>query len=369
MWQAFWAIARKELIQAYRNKAMLQKIVVLQVIELLMLAWIDLSVRNLPTVIVDHDHTVESRELVARITATHTFDVKYSTTSHEQARSHLRAGRAKVAVIIPPEYARRMAAGDETQILALVDGSDSTSSAQAVASLDGVVGRLEVEKEGGGGDRSAVEITPLPNLLFNPQGKHSSFILPGLLAIILGFAYSMLGAMGIAMERQFGNLERLLMTPMNFNGLILGKLAPYAALGVLNSVIYIGVMRIGFGVPIRGSALLLALCTALYVVTILALGCFFAAKAAHVGQAMDVFYVTTPSLVMSGYIFPLSSVPKWLLPISYALPQTHFIEIMRGICLRGADGIELAPHIAYLVIAPIILTIAAARRFASAVMQ
>lgn len=370
MWQAFWAIGFKEIMHLTRNKAGLKMLVFVQVVSFAMLAWMDFTVQNMPTVIVDQDRTAKSRELLERVAATHTFDLKYITSSIEQARAHIRAGRAKVAIVVPPDYSRLRAAGGEAQVQILVDGSDGATSAQAIASMDGIAARMNLEAREADPDRPNARVTAHTMLLYNPEGSVPSFMLPGLLAILLGSAYSVRAMGSLAHERDAGNLERLLMTPMNYSGLILGKLVPWFFLGMINAAVYIVVIRYGFNVPIRGSSLLLIGVTALYVLTIVALGTYFAASSPDGGAAHGKWHISLfPATMLSGYLFPLASLPKLLLPIAYALPHTHFIALMRGICLRGATATELAPHVAYLVLAPIILTVMSARRFSQTIMQ
>jgi ABC-2 type transport system permease protein len=369
VWQALWAIALKELIQSVRTTQALKRLFTMQVLNFLMLANIDATVRELPTVIVDRDHTVESRVFVDRLAATHTFQIAYSTSSVEQARGHVKAGRAKVAIVIPPDYARTLAAGGDAEILALVDGSDSTSSSQAVAVINGIVARINLEVQDTEGD-DLPTVTPHNVLMFNPEGRTVSFMLPGFLAITLGLGFTGIAMRRIVAERAAGNIDRLLMTPLPTTGLIFGKILPYFAIGCLNAAIFLLVIRFGFQVPIRGSLLILTVGTMLYVLTVLTLGAFIAAGAQTIGEANSLYYIVTfPAVMLSGYIFPLSALPKVLLPVSYAMPQTHFIELMRGVCLRGADAKELAPDLLYLVIAPIVLSIAASVRFERSVVR
>jgi ABC-2 type transport system permease protein len=368
-WDGFLAIANKELTHAFRNKAMLKTLVLSQCLNLGVLAWIDLTVRELPTVIVDQDRSEQSRELVQLIGATGTFKIKYLTSSTDQARSHIRAGRAKVAVVIPPDYARLRTSLGNARVLALVDGSDAASSAQAAASLEGVAAHVNVQTQ-----REAVATAPRVTahavLLFNPQGRTSSFMLPALLAVLLAEFYTGLGMMSLGRERQGGNLERLVMTPMSLTGLILGKLAPWFGIGVVNAIVYLLVSRFLFGVPIRGGVPVLLASTMLYVLTCVAIGSFLAAGAKGPGDAQSkLFFFYYPVIWFSGYIFPLSSLPKVFLPVAYALPQTHFIEIIRGICLRGATASDLWPHLAYFTLAPIVLTAWSVRRFSRSIMQ
>jgi ABC-2 type transport system permease protein len=141
-------------------------------------------------------------------------------------------------------------------------------------------------------------------------------------------------------------------------------------MGVVNSIVYMLIIRWGFDVPIRGSLVVLMLAITLFTLSSLAFGSFAASKAKNAGEAGLIFgIVLLPTTMLTGYVFPLSCVPKFLLPISYALPHTHFIEVMRGVCLRGASLSELAPHLIYLALSPLVLTVLAARRFASSVMQ
>jgi ABC-2 type transport system permease protein len=364
----FWAIAQKE-IAHFRNRKYLKAMVISQCLDFAVMAWIDITARELPTVIVDQDHTSESRELIERVAATKTFDIKYATSSTEQARGHIRAGRAKVAVVIPSDYGRMRAGRGTAQILAIIDGSDGATSAQAAASIQGVAGRMNLEAQQESVNATP-QLTPHAVLLFNPQGSMSSFMLPGLLAIILSNFYMAMAAASLTSERDGGNLERLLMTSMNHSALILGKLAPWLLIGVLNAASYILVTHFGLGVPIRGSLVLLVVTVMLYVLTTVSLGSFVAAGAPNGRVAgASLFYIGFPALWFSGYIFPIASLPVVLRPISYALPHTHFIEMMRGICLRGADASELAPHLIYLIVAPILLMIGSVWRFSKSIMQ
>jgi ABC-2 type transport system permease protein len=368
-WYGFAAIVKKEILQTLRNKTRLRMLLLFQCLDFAMLVGIDVTVREVPAVLVDQDHTDESRALVERISATGTFDLKYATTSTDQARDHIRAGRARVAIVIPPDYGRVRQMNGDAHLLALLDGSDSASSGQAAASLQGVASRLNLEAQQEVVEATATT-TPHAVLLFNPQGSLSSFMLPGLLALILAESYAVFAMRSLAGERDAGNLERLLMTPMSHAALIFGKLIPWFLLGVANGVLYLLVSRFAFGVPIRGSVMLLFFALSLYVLTEVTLGAFIAAGAESAGDAQGtLFYMGFPVFWLSGYIFPLASLPKVLLPVSYALPETHFIEIMRGICLRGADATELAPHLLYFAIAPIVLTVGSIWRFSRSIMS
>ncbi len=364
MGRALLAIIYKEFVHFRRNPAVLRRVLLSQAINVLLLAWLDVIVHDMPAVIVDQDHTVESHEVIERIAATKTFDLKYATSSVDQARDHIRAGRARAAIVIPPGYGRARAEREPGRLLALVDGSDPVASAQAQGAVTGVATQMNIEaqEERVGGGQS---FTTHDVLLFNPEGRTANFMLPALLVVSLGIVLSMGAIRTLVSERTGGYLERILMTPVPYWTFIAGKLVPWFVLGLINSVGFLVVARWGFAVPIRGSLALLVGTTALYVATILAIGAWIASGARTMREAQNIWGLWNfPTVFLTGYVFPLSSLPKWLLPISYALPQTHFIEVMRGVCLRGATARELAVEIAYLTVMPIVVTILAAIRFA-----
>lgn len=366
---AIWAIVIKEFVQLTRTRMALKRLFTFQILNFLMLAGIDVTVRDMSLAIVDQAHTIESRDLVDKIVATKTFSAKFVTSSEEQAREHIRSGRAKAAVVIAPDFGRARAAGDTGQFLLLVDGSDSMSSTQAISAISGVAARVNAEVE-----QEYVEPGPTVSvhtvLLFNPTGRTSSFMLPAVLVLSLATGYSGSAMRRLVMERAGGHLERLVMTPVNALSLIVGKLVPWFVIGMANVVLFLLVMHFAFQVPVRGSVPLLLGAASLYVVTVLSVGLAIAAGAKGMADANTTWAIVMfPAIFLSGYVYPLSSLPKWLLPVSYAMPQTHFLEIMRGICLRGANASELAPELVYLVVAPLFFGITAAIRFKRSILD
>lgn len=354
------AIAWKEFRQVFRNRFVLRMTATFQITQLLLLGFIDLRARDLPLVICDQDQSSYSRELIQKISATGTFDHRFSTTSIAQAREHVRAGRAKVAVVIPPDFHRERASGTTGRVLALVDGSDSVATGQALAAIEGMTAQIEVNSQ----DRAPESITTRSMLLYNPEGNTSHFTLPALVAMVMANAYMVMAGIGLARERQMGTLERLLMTPLDFTGFILGKLTPYFVLALINASLLLLVMRWGFQVPVRGNLLLLGFSLAVFLGTSLGIGMFIAAGANSIPEVTgNTARISIPMLFLSGYLFPLTSLPIWLRPIAYALPATHMIEIMRGITLRDATFTDLWGHIAYLFVTAVIILTLAVQRF------
>jgi len=366
LWRSFVAVALKEVVHAQRDKFALRQLIIMQTMQLLMLGFIDTTVHDLPMVVVDQDQSSESRELIAKVKATGTFDMKFATNSQGQARDLIRAGRASVGLIIPPDYHLHRSRGEPASALVLVDGSDPVSSNQATGSINGLAAQMNFESAGS--VNAAPQLVPHSIVLYNPQGRTANYLLPSLLAIMVGTAFLVLSGNALVRERDRGNLERLLMTPVNLTGLMLGKLAPYFFIGLLDVAGFLLVMRWVFSVPINGSMIVLGTAMVLYLLTVLSLGTFLASSARSApefnGKA-GLFML--PNFFLSGYVFPLTSVPMVLLPLSYMLPATHMISVMRGIVLRGAGFGDLLPDFVYLAVAPVLLTLLSARRFAASV--
>ncbi len=366
-----FAVIWKEFIQFGRNRIILRRMLTTQVLNFVMIAWLDVTVRNMPLVVVDQDRTTESREVIERVMATRAFEHKYSTTSVDQAREHIRAGRAKAALVVPPGFGRDFTSDQprsSAHVLTLVDGSETMSSSQAILAVQGVMTRMNLES----GEElvDAPTVTPHSVLLFNPQGQTSMFMLPALFAFTLALGYSMHAIRGLMTEREAGHLERLLMTPISYLGLLVGKMMPWFLLAIANGALFLVVMHFGFAVPVRGSLLLLFFALACYAATCLSIGMWIGAGAKSSVEAHATWVMlNVPGIMLSGYIFPLTSLPSWLRPVSYVLPQTHFIEAMRGICLRGAGASELVPELFYLFSMPILISVLAARRFGKTVLQ
>jgi ABC-2 type transport system permease protein len=203
-----------------------------------------------------------------------------------------------------------------------------------------------------------------PIILFNPDGRTANYIIPGLIAVLLQIVATVLTAVAIVREREKGTLEQLLVTPIHPLGLMLGKLAPYLLVGIVEMAAILVAMRYGFGVPIRGSLVFLFAMALLYLFALLALGLFISTRATNQAQALQMAQVfLLPSIFLSGYIFPASGLPTPLYLLGRILPATHMIEIMRGVVLREAGPRELLPNVAALVVISTLLIWASARRF------
>ncbi len=351
---SFVAIFTKEFVHMRRDRATLVIALTIPLFQLILFGFIDQTVSNLPTAVVDQDGTHYARELVDKLRATHTFRIARVTTDPRAARDDIIAGRARVGVLIPPDFHDKRARGEGAKILVLIDGSDSNVSAQALASVNGIANeesleamteRLPTSVQAPG---SALAVQPI--ILFNPDGRTANFIIPGLIAILLQIVAIVLTAISIVREREKGTLEQLLVTPIDPLGLMLGKLAPYLFVGLAEMAMILAAMRFFFDVPLRGSLLFIFAMALVYLFALLSIGLAISTRAQTQAQAQQMAQMfLLPSIFLSGYIFPTPGLPFVLRWIGRILPATHLIYIMRGVVLREAGPAQLWPNVAALV--------------------
>jgi ABC-2 type transport system permease protein len=365
---SFLATFQKEFVHIRRDRATLALALAIPLFQLVLFGFIDQTVSDLPTVVVDQDGTRYARELLDKLRATHTFKIARITPDPRAAREDVIAGRARVGVVIPPDFHGKRVRGESAQVLVLIDGSDSNVSAQALASANGVAAdenlaavsaRLSV-----GTTVPAQPLAVQPIILFNPDGRTANFIIPGLVAIMLQLVAIVLTALSIVREREKGTLEQLLVTPIRPVGLMLGKLMPYLFVGLAEMAMILVAMRFGFSVPIRGSLLFLFAMALVYVFALLSIGLAISTRAQTQAQAQQTAQMfLLPSIFLSGYIFPMQGLPFFLRWIGLLLPATHMIEIMRGVVLRDAGPVQLWPHVVALVVISVAMVAVAVRNF------
>ncbi len=363
MWSSFRATFDKEFLHLRRDRGTLTLAFMLPLFQLILFGFIDQTVHNVATVVVDQDRSTYSRELIDRLRATGTFRIDRVTMNPHDARQDITAGRARVGFIIPPDYHDKRTRSTDAKILTLIDGSDSTVSAQALASVNGLVASMNIE-EITSGARAPFAVSAQPIILYNPDGRTANFIIPGLVAILLQIVAVMLAAVAIVREREKGTLEQLLVTPINPLGLMLGKLGPYLFVGLGEMGLILTAMRWGFNVPIRGNLVFLFGMALIYLFALLALGLFVSSRTKTQGEAQQMAQMLVlPSIFLSGYIFPSEGLPFVLRMIGRILPATHMVAIMRGVVLRNAGPVELMPHVLALVAISTVLVGLSVRSF------
>jgi len=347
-----------------RDRGTLQFALLVPAFQLVLFGLIDTNVKHVPSVVFDQSRTAESRALVTEFVNTALFDVAEYAVSRAGMREAIVAGRASVGIEIPPDYARRRLAGRPADVLVLIDGSDSSISSQALAAANGVaLGRsLEELGIGRGLERLSIRVHPL--LLFNPDSRSANLLLPGLVGILLTFSGTLLAAFAIVREKERGTLEQLMVTPASPVAVVLGKLLPYLVLAFAQLLLILVLMTAVFRVPIHGSVPLLFALSFVYLFSLLSLGLLVSSWSKTQMEAIQISQMfLLPSIMLSGYIFPLSSLPGPLRAVAQALPATHFIKISRGIIIRGAGFFDLWPSVAALLALGALLVLGSTRAF------
>ncbi len=361
MMRSFLAVFRKEVLHIRRNRGVLIVTVMMPIMQLLLFGFIDQTVHDVPTVIVDQDRSVQSRELIDKLRATKTFEIKELTGSSTNARDEIIRGHAGVAIVIPPDYHDSRARDLPAKILVLIDGSDSTVSAGALAAINGVVADENISIVAS--QQRSIPLSAQPIILFNPEGRTANYIIPGLVAILMQMIAIFLASGSIVRERERGTMEQLMVTPVNPLGLMLGKVAPYLFLGLGETALILAIMRFGFTVPIQGSLVFLFLIMIVYLAALLAFGLFISTSAKTEMEAMQsAQMLVLPSIFLSGYIFPIKGMPFALQAVGQVLPATHMVAVMRGIVLRDAGPLEMTSHVLALVVFAVVLVWLSVRR-------
>ncbi len=371
------AILIKEFAHVRRQRSTLFFMFVIPVLQTLIFGLaIDTQIENIPTVVFDQDGRQDARELIESFTNTNAFRLLgrvYDEASLEQA---IRSGRAKVGIHIPPDYAERLLRREQVQVQVLIDGSDSqvASTALNTTNLLGTQlsfrrGRAFAEALGVGPARDeagnvALPIEMRPRLLYNPDLVSPHFFVPGLVGIILQLVTLFLTAFAIVRDRELGTLEQLFVTPVGRAGLMLGKLLPYAAVGLVEVLLVLLVMVYLFGVPIHGSIPLLLALSSVFLVCSLGLGLLVSTLARTQTEALQfAFVIMLPSILLSGFIFPREEMPTVIYWISFAIPVTYFIEILRGVVRRAAEIRDLVPQLIGLIACATVILALSITRF------
>lgn len=372
-----FAVMVKEFYHIRRQPSTIFFMLVVPVMQTMIFGYaIDTQIENIPTVVLNMDGRAQSRQLVDSFVNTRRFKLVGEARNEEQFMHALTAGDAKVGIKVPPNYSDRIIRGEQVQVQVLIDGSDSQVATTALntSQLLGINASIALARQ----KAEAAQVAPArdatgrgdlpiefrPRLLYNPDLKSAYFFVPGLVGIILQLVTLFLTSFAIVRERELGTLEQLFVTPVGRSGLLLGKLIPYAAVGFVETLIVLSVMIYVFGVPIRGDIGLLLSLAMLFMVCSLGLGLLVSTIAKSQVEAVQfAFVVMLPSVLLSGFVFPRSEMPLPIYLITFAIPATYFIEILRGIVLRGATFVDLIPMITGLAICCIVVLTISISRF------
>ncbi len=342
MWQRIISIILKEFIQLRRDRRTLAMIIIIPIIQMSLFGYaLSTDIKNVPMVVWDASNTPESRELIDSFRQTEFFSIDFSALSYGDITKRIESGDAKVALVIPPEYSGHLHRGETSQVQFLTDGSEPTAGIQALANASLIVQAKGAELMSKAQLNEVVlPISLEPRVWYNPAMQSSIFYLPGLVGLILGMLTVMLTAFAIVRERENGTIEQLNVTPLRRGELIAGKLIPYIIIAYAQVILVLATAVLVFGMPIRGNVLLLLSLTAIFLMFSLGIGLFISTISRTQFQAVQAsIMIWLPSVILSGFIFPIDSMPRVAQWVSAILPLTYYLRIVRGIVIKGI-GIE-----------------------------
>jgi drug efflux transport system permease protein len=361
------AVARKEVLQIGRDPWSLGMAFAIPMTLLVLFGWVlSLDVEHLTTIVYDQDRTRVSRELIARFSRSGYFDVVASAARLGDVERALDGGRARVALVVPTNFARDLERGRAVSLQVLVDGSDSNIATIALSYIEAIVTRfaeqISVEL---GVPRRAPALEGRLRVWYNPDLESRNFIVPGLIAVIMMVIAAMLTSLTVAREWERGTMEQLIATPIRVPELVLGKLLPYLGIGFLDVALCALVGVFLFRVPFRGSVLLLILVSTAFLVGVLSLGLLISIRARTQLLASQIGILATllPSLMLSGFAAPIENMPRWLQALTYAVPARYYVTALKGLFLKGVGPAALVAEQVFLAAFAVVMMLLAVRAF------
>ena len=362
----FWAMTVKEFIQMTRDRVTLATMIMIPVMQLFLFGFaINTTPHDLPTAVLMRENSDIGRSILAALKNTDFFEVQSVITRTEDMDSLLESGRALFVVEIPEGFERALRRGETPSLLVAADATDPVASGSALGALSGVVSSALAN------DRQIVFSEPsqpafeiVQHRRYNPAGLSTLNIVPGLIGTILTMTLLIFTALAVTRELERGTMENLLSMPITPLEIMLGKIAPYVVIGLVQALIIIGAGIFVFAVPVLGDPLSLTAATLLFVVANLSIGYTFSTVATNQLQAIQMammFFL--PNILLSGFMFPFSGMPDWAQWIGEALPLTHYIRVVRAIMLKGADIGDLTPDTLALCGLTLVAMLIAVRRF------
>lgn len=359
-----WPMLWKEFIQLRRDRLTFAMMTVLPAMQLMLFGYaIQTDVRRLPMVVVDDSRTGESRALIQVLQNTDNFRVVQAVPDRAAARRWIERGAARVALVIPPEYQRQIRGGHTGVAQLLIDAADPQSSGAAIAgaqlaaqarSTQLLAARYRIQPP--------VEIRVRP--WYNPAQQSAVFIVPGIVGILLTVTMTLITSTAIVRERERGTLEQLIVTPIGKVSLMLGKLLPFVLVGYVQMSVVLTLGVLFFQIPINGSLWLLYALALMFIVASLGVGLLISTVSRNQLQAMQLsFFFMLPNILLSGYVFPRAAMPEPAQWLGLLLPLTYFLDILRGVLLKGVGLRDLWGQLGALAVAAALLFGVSVRRF------
>lgn len=336
------ALLMKEFLQMRRDRVTYVLMISLPIVQLTVFGFaINTDVKHLPTIVFDQSLQQEGRDFVSSLSASEYFDIDYTAKSYQEVTDNIEQGNAKVGVIIPPDFSENAKHGRSSTIQIIVDATDSMAASSAISAAQ-LVGQLKSQQvllkqlQGYSGKSVNAPYDVRIRPWYNPDFISAYYIMPGVSGLILTITLVGITSMAIVREREQGTLEQLLVTPLKSYELLLGKIIPYIVVGYVQVTVALLVGIFVFDLPMRGSIGLLYVLTSFFIVASLSLGILISTLAKTQTQAIMLsFFIFLPSTLLSGFMFPREAMPKFFYYLSDLLPLTYYLQIVRGIVLKG----------------------------------
>jgi len=366
-----FAVARKEVVQILRDVRSLVIVILMPVTLMLLFGYgVNLDLKRLPVYVYDRDGTQQSQDLLKRFQASEYFEIERVAGSYPELAQALDNGSAKMAIVIPWDFSQRLRAGGPVEVQALIDATDNNAATLLIGYAQGVVQQYSSEVQlnwlgARGQPLQPVSLSVQTRTWYNEDLESSAFIIPGVLALVMSVIGAFLTSLTIAREWERGTMEQLISTPVTAMEIMLGKLAPYFVLGMIDTIISAAVAIYWFHVPFRGSYFTLLVASAMFLIVVLSLGFFISVLAKSQFAASQIALLVTflPAFLLSGFLFSIEQMPVVLQWITRILPARYYVSVLKQIFLKGSPVSMLMADLIPLAAFTFVLAFVATRSF------
>ena len=343
----------KEFLQLKRDPRLFGIIFIAPIVQLILLGYAaNLDIYNVKTAVYDQDGTQASRKFIQSFQSSEYFSIDNYVDNYKQVTNLIDDGADLWALVIPKDFEKKIQRGEQTKVQAIFDGSDGNKASIAFGYVTGVVSsysqKIIIEAQNKSGRKISFSSTVVPEIRvwYNPDLKTRVFMLPGIMGLILTIITTSLMSMAIVKEREIGTLEQIIVTPIKPSQLIIGKTIPFIVFGFIDVLVVLSVIVFWFGIPVRGDFFFLMIASFIYVLSALGLGLFISTVSKTQQQAFMVamFGILLPMNFLSGFAFPIENMPGWIQLVTYLIPLRYYIEILRGVILKGDGLLQLIPQ-------------------------
>jgi ABC-2 type transport system permease protein len=365
-------LLRKEALHILRDPRSLYLAIGLPIVLLILFGYaLTLDVDQIPLGIIDLEGSSLSRELIARFRFVEAFDLRHISFDYESCRRLLDEGKAKIVLVIPDHFSRDLARGGTVPLQLLVDGSDNNTALIGLSYIWKVLQQFSsrvvletLNREGAALQAGFPTIDLVPRVWYNPELRSRNYVVPGLIATVMMILAAMLTSLTVAREWEVGTMEQLIATPARPREIIIGKITPYFVLGHVQIILVVLIGALLFKVPLKGNILFLFLASSLFLICALGIGLLISTvtRSQQLAFMFSVLFTLLPSFLLSGFVFPISSMPKIIQFITYLVPARYFLIILRGIFLKGTGWAAHWPEVLSLLLFAAVLIAACARK-------